>query len=102
MKIYARQAVGSTWKYHETDDEGWDHRTVSLREDWTPVVAAALAEARPSSERDWGQVAWVSVDEWLRRPDVELITAVKFEEVWSLARGALGLPVEVRPYRGNE
>ncbi|MET8759171.1 hypothetical protein [Lentzea sp. NPDC004782] len=75
------------------------NRHVSFARDWTPLSALGVGEVKPSTERGFGRMAhYDDTDEWLRRPDVELVTAEKFEEMWEFARVALGKPLELVPF----
>ena len=100
-KVYAREELSGSWRYYEGDEDGWLHRQVSLRADWSVSDAWGTAELRPNSADRWfGRITLDDMGEWLRRPNVEPVTASMFEEIWSLARGALGQPVELQPHAG--
>jgi hypothetical protein len=98
--IHVRESLGdSSFRFFEGDRDGWMNRCVSFARDWTPESAWGVGELKPSCERGFGRMTHHDdADEWLRRSNVELVAAEKFEEMWALARVALGKPLELVPF----
>ncbi|KJK48562.1 hypothetical protein UK23_16935 [Lentzea aerocolonigenes] len=96
--IYAREEAGSWSNYYELDAKGWINRHMSLKQgDWSAPTAWGTVELEPSCDRWFGRIPHDHVDEWLCGPGIELVDPGKFDELWGLARGALGKPVELIP-----
>lgn len=95
-------ADDDVWFHYEVDDEGCVRRQVDLSGvDVEPVAAPSLdevmhardvggADAVIAYEKRFGVLAeGCAPDGWRDQPDLEVITAEEFEQLWADARGHL-------------